>query len=62
MKKIIEGWVGKCVAVDELIEFNESGQLEIAEGYIYDDHGICSDWDGRAFPPKKVKITIEVEG
>lgn len=61
MKKVIEGWVGKTRKVKDIIEmqFDEDGEFDgVMIWYGKERKKKSGWWD---WPPKKVKITIEVD-
>jgi hypothetical protein len=58
VKEVIEGWVGKNVGSDDLVwwsgeqlKFRTAVRKEIDKEY----------WHSKNWPPKKVRITVEVE-
>lgn len=56
MKKTFTGWVPK--------EFTKPGDVDSEYNdeffWIFKSRGMKSDWPERSWPPKKVKITIEL--
>ncbi len=64
--KIITGWMGKTVNLKDIIRYtfycdSTIPHLELDSGYIFKTKNKKDDWDEEDWPPKKIKITIELE-
>ena len=60
MKKIIEGWIAKDETLEDVYVGSYGDEVTIMG--IWKDRANMEMWTEDGWPPKKVRITIEVEG